>query len=93
MNNNIIKSKKNELSSVIRDALVTSLPPLFKVHRELLNKANPRGKKLECSTQELTRFTGYNSNEVETILKDLSMLNFIEYNKENKKWKIKVLVY
>ena len=94
MSKNIINTKQNELSAVIRDALVAGLPPLFRIHRSILNRINPEGHDLICSTQELVQTTGYDSNEIEIILKDLSILNFIEYKEEEDgKWRIKAIVY
>jgi hypothetical protein len=96
MNRNIFKSKKNELVAIIRDALVKGLPPLFRVHRGLLKRTNPATFEVSCSLNELAQSLGYKPSELQTILEDLSILNFIEYQVEgkgDKNWKIKILVH
>ncbi len=95
MSNNIFKSKKYELGAIIRDALAEGLPPLFRVHRELLKRADPINFELACSVQKLAQSLGYSVGELLTALEDLLILNFIEYQmlgKGNKKCKIKILV-
>jgi len=96
MSNNIFISKKNELTAVLTEALSKGLPPLFRVHRELLKRADPTSLELTCSIEELAQSLGYSVYELQIILKDLSILNFIKSEvegKENKKWKIKILVH
>jgi len=96
MSSSIFKSKKNELGVVIRDALAKGLPPLFRVHRGLLKRTNPATFEVSCSLNELAQSLGYKPSELRTILEDLSILNFIEYQVEGKggeNWKIKILIH
>jgi len=96
MSRNIFKSRRNELGAIIRDVLVKGLPPLFRVHRELLQRADLGSLEVKCSMEELARSLGYDPPELQTILEDLSILNFIEYQVEgrgNENYKIKILVH
>ena len=95
MPTNIFKSRKDELCALIRNLLAEGLPPLFRVHRELINRADPVSCRLSCSPEELAETLGYDAYEVKLILNDLASLDFIEYyrdGKENGKRTIKVLV-
>jgi hypothetical protein len=47
MSRNISKLERIERTAVIRDALIKGLPPLFRVHRELLERADPSSFVLE----------------------------------------------
>lgn len=97
MNNNIFKSKKNELCAVLKEALSKGLPPLFKVHSELIKRADPNNFELTCSIEEIAQSIGYAPSELQIILKDLLILNFIDYQiidkKGSKMWNIKILVH
>ncbi len=94
MKTNIFKSKKHELISIIKDVLSESLPQLFKVHMELVKRADPSNQELNCNLEEFAKILGYTDHELSVILKDLLILNFIEYLEEidNRRLKIKVLV-
>ena len=96
MNKNIFESKIYELTAVIRDVLAKGLPPLFRVHRELLKKAKHINFELICSIEEVSESLGYTPRELESILRDLAILSFIDYqiiHEESGMWKIKILVY
>ena len=93
---NISKLKIYELVAVIRNALAKGLPPLFRVHRELLEKAANTNSEVICSIEELSEFLGYKPQELESILKDLAIFNFIDYqiiDEVSGTWKIKILVH
>jgi len=97
MNNNIFKSKKNEMCAVLKEALSKGLPPLFKVHSELIKRADPDSFQLTYSVKEMAQSLGYSPSELQIILRDLSILNFIDYQiidkKGSKMWKVKILVH
>jgi len=94
MSRNLFKSKKNELVAVIRDALAEGLPPLFRVHRELIKRADPTSLELSCYLEEIAKPLGYDPCEIEIFLNDLAILNFIDYQiREDEKLNIRILVY
>jgi len=94
MSRNPFKSKKNELAAVIRDALAEGLPPLFRVHRELIKRADPKGLELSCYLETMAKLLGYEPCELEIFLNDLAILNFIDYQiQEDEKLNIRILVH
>ena len=93
---NISKLKIYELVAVIRDVIAKGLPPLFRVHRELLEKAANTNSEVICSIEELSESLGYKPQELESILKDLTIFNFIDYqiiDEERRMWEIKILIH
>ncbi|HUV81327.1 MAG TPA: hypothetical protein VMW21_02290 [Patescibacteria group bacterium] len=96
MDKNIFESKIYELAAVIRDVIAKGLPPLFRVHRELLKKTENVNSEVICSIEKLSESLGYKPQELESILKDLAILNFIDYqiiDEVSGTWKIKILVH
>ena len=93
MSENIFQSKKIEFAAIIKDALAKGLPPLFRVHRKLLDKADPVSFELRYSIKDLAQALDYTPLELQTILKDLSILDFIEYEEGEEDGKIKIIVH
>lgn len=95
MNNNIFNSKKDESGIRTNDPLEKKLPHLYKAHDKLIQKSDPYNHELSSSQEELAKFLGYKAHEVRNILKDLSKLNLISFerNKEKDQYKIKLLVH
>lgn len=93
MNSNIFKTKKNELASILGDNLAEALPPLFRTHRELLNRVDPVSLELTCSIEELAKFLNSEPEEVQNTLSNLINIKFIEidFNGDDK-YKIKIIV-
>ncbi len=95
MDNNIFNSKRGEIGMKTNDSLENKLPHLYKAHDKLKQKADPYNHELSSSGEELAKFLGYKAHEVRNILKDLSRLNLISFerNKEKDQYKIKLLVH
>ena len=78
MPSNIFESKKYELAAVLQTTMAKYLPPLFRVHRELIKRTESTDFRLICRIEDLAESMGYDPDELKTILQDLFFLRFID---------------
>ena len=76
---NIFKFKKDELATVLKSALSRGLRPLFGVYVELLKRVDKNNHEISLLLEELSHSMGYDSQDIQCILEDLSMLNLISF--------------
>ncbi len=95
MTNKIFKTKRTELSAMLKNVLSDGLKPLFKLYLELYKMAGNPNHELRLELKTLSRKIGFSSTDVQHILHDLALLSLIELriSKGEKYYEVKLLVY